>query len=216
MNTEKIKNRKIKDGLMVIISSPSGAGKTTLCKKISSLDKNIILSISYTTRKKRESENDGEHYKFIDNKKFIRMKKNNFFLESAKVFGNNYGTPLREIINKIKLGKDVLFDIDWQGAKQIRKKFPEYVVDFFIMPPNINELRKRLIRRGQDDIKIVNKRMKMAFGEMNHYEEYKYVLINDNLNKTVKKIKNIIRIEKIQKKDIKKLTKNLKKFKLFH
>ena len=214
MGIEKINKKNIKKGVMIIISSPSGAGKTTLCKKITSLDKNIFLSISYTTRKKRESENDGEHYKFIDNKKFQNMKKNKFFLESAKVFGNSYGTPLKEIVNKIKIGKDVLFDIDWQGAKQIRKKFPEYVVDFFIMPPNINELRRRLIVRGQDDIKIVNKRMKMAFDEMNHYEEYKYVLINDNLNRTVKKIKKIIKLEKIQKNNLKKLTNNIKKFKL--
>ena len=211
MSTEKNNNKNSKNGLMIIISSPSGAGKTTLCKKISSMDKNIFLSISYTTRKKRESENDGEHYKFINNKKFIKMKKNKIFLESAEVFGNNYGTKLKDVIYKIKLSKDVLFDIDWQGAKQIRKKFPEYVVDFFIMPPNINELRKRLVGRGQDDINIVNKRMKMAFREMNHYNEYKYVLINDNLNKTVKKIKNIIRLERIQKKNIKKINERFKK-----
>ena len=189
--------------MMIVLSSPSGAGKTTLTRKLQKNNSNFHISISYTTRKKRESEKDGQHYKFVDDKKFVKMKKNNFFLESAKVFGNNYGTPLKEIINKIKLGKDVLFDIDWQGAKQIRKKFPEYVVDFFIMPPNINELRRRLIGRGQDNIKIVNKRMKMAFGEMNHYDEYKYVLINDNLNKTVKKIKKIIRSEKNIKKNIK-------------
>ena len=96
------------------------------------------------------------------------MKKNNLLLESAKVFGNNYGTPIKDILRKIKLGKDVLFDIDWNGAKQIRKKFPEHVVDFFIMPPSISELRKRLIVRNQDNIQTVNKRMKMAFGEMNH------------------------------------------------
>ena len=128
-------------------------------------------------------------------------------LESAKVFGNNYGTPLKETINKIKLGKNVLLDIDWQGARQIRKKFPEYVVDFFIMPPTINELRKRLIKRGQDDIMIVNKRMKMAFGEIKHYNDYKYILINDNFNDTLKKILSIIKMERNQRIDILKINK---------
>ena len=208
MNTKKINKKKLLyKGLIIIISSPSGAGKTSLCKKISSLNKNINLSISYTTRKKRKIENEGEHYRFVNIKKFNKMKKNNLFLESAKVFGNNYGTPLKETINKIKLGKDVLLDIDWQGARQIRKKFPEYVVDFFIMPPTINELRKRLIQRGQDDIKIVNKRMKMAFGEIKHYNDYKYILINDNFNNTLKKILNIIKMERIQRIDILKINK---------
>ena len=208
MNTKKINKKKLLyKGLIIIISSPSGAGKTSLCKKIASLNKNINLSISYTTRKKRKIENEGEHYRFVNIKKFNKMKKNNLFLESAKVFGNNYGTPLKETINKIKLGKNVLLDIDWQGARQIRKKFPEYVVDFFIMPPTINELRKRLIKRGQDDIMIVNKRMKMAFGEIKHYNDYKYILINDNFNNTLKKILNIIKMERNQRIDILKINK---------
>ena len=208
MNTKKINKKKLLyKGLIIIISSPSGAGKTSLCKKIASLNKNINLSISYTTRKKRKIENEGEHYRFINIKKFNKMKKNNLFLESAKVFGNNYGTPLKETINKIKLGKNVLLDIDWQGARQIRKKFPEYVVDFFIMPPTINELRKRLIKRGQDDIMIVNKRMKMAFGEIKHYNDYKYILINDNFNNTLKKILSIIKMERNQRIDILKINK---------
>ena len=208
MNTKKINKKKLLyKGLIIIISSPSGAGKTSLCKKIASLNKNINLSISYTTRKKRKIENEGEHYRFVNIKKFNKMKKNNLFLESAKVFGNNYGTPLKETINKIKLGKNVLLDIDWQGARQIRKKFPEYVVDFFIMPPTINELRKRLIKRGQDDIMIVNKRMKMAFGEIKHYNDYKYILINDNFNNTLKKILSIIKMERNQRIDILKINK---------
>ena len=211
MSIEKINKKNIKKGVMIIISSPSGAGKTTLCKKITSLDKNIFLSISYTTRKKRESENDGEHYKFIDNKKFQNMKKNKFFLESAKVFGNNYGTPLKEIVNKIKIGKDVLFDIDWQGAKQIRKKFPKHVVDIFIMPPSIPELRKRLIKRGQDDINVVEKRMNMALSEMIHFYEYKYILFNKNIADTSNKIRNIIKLERNLRKNLRKTEKILKK-----
>ena len=204
------KNKNYK-GLLIIISSPSGAGKTTICKKISKKDKNINLSISYTTRKKRKSEIEGRHYNFINIKKFNEMKKNKMLLESAKVFGNNYGTPIKNIIKKIDNGKDVIFDIDWQGANQIRKKFPNQIVDFFIMPPSIKELRMRLIKRGQDDLNIVNKRMKMAFKEIKHYDEYKYILVNDNFNKTVKKITDIIKIERLQKSNLIKIRRNFNK-----
>ncbi len=204
------KNKNYK-GLLIIISSPSGAGKTTICKKISKKDKNINLSISYTTRKKRKSEIEGRHYNFINIKKFNEMKKNKMLLESAKVFGNNYGTPIKNIIKKINNGKDVIFDIDWQGANQIRKKFPNQIVDFFIMPPSIKELRMRLIKRGQDDLNIVNKRMKMAFKEIKHYDEYKYILVNDNFNKTVKKIIDIIKIERLQKSNLIKIRRNFNK-----
>ena len=139
------------------------------------------------------------------------MKKNKMLLESAKVFGNNYGTPIKNIIKKIDNGKDVIFDIDWQGANQIRKKFPNQIVDFFIMPPSIKELRMRLIKRGQDDLNIVNKRMKMAFKEIKHYDEYKYILVNDNFNKTVKKITDIIKIERLQKSNLIKIRRNFNK-----
>ncbi len=205
------KRNKNYKGLLIIISSPSGAGKTTICKKISKTDKNISLSISYTTRKKRKSEIEGRHYNFINIKKFNEMKKNKMLLESAKVFGNNYGTPIKNIIKKINNGKDVIFDIDWQGANQIRKKFPNQIVDFFIMPPSIKELRMRLIKRGQDDLNIVNKRMKMAFKEIKHYDEYKYILVNDNFNKTVKKITDIIKIERLQKSNLIKIRRNFNK-----
>jgi len=205
------KRNKNYKGLLIIISSPSGAGKTTICKKISKTDKNISLSISYTTRKKRKSEIEGRHYNFINIKKFNEMKKNKMLLESAKVFGNNYGTPIKNIIKKIDNGKDVIFDIDWQGANQIRKKFPNQIVDFFIMPPSIKELRMRLIKRGQDDLNIVNKRMKMAFKEIKHYDEYKYILVNDNFNKTVKKITDIIKIERLQKSNLIKIRRNFNK-----
>ena len=139
------------------------------------------------------------------------MKKNKMLIESAKVFGNNYGTPIKNIIKKINNGKDVIFDIDWQGANQIRKKFPNQIVDFFIMPPSIKELRMRLIKRGQDDLNIVNKRMKMAFKEIKHYDEYKYILVNDNFNKTVKKIIDIIKIERLQKSNLIKIRRNFNK-----
>jgi len=211
MNTEIKNNHKYyNEGLMIIISSPSGAGKTTLCHKISLKDKKIKLSISYTTRKKRNLEIEGKHYKFIDKSKFIKLKRKNKFLESAEVFGNNYGTLLKDIHKKIKSQKDILFDIDWQGAKQIRKKFPNHIVDIFIMPPSIPELRRRLIKRGQDDSKIVQKRMKMAFNEMHHFNEYKYVIFNEKISKTLSKIMNIIFIERELRKNLRNTEKILR------
>ena len=199
------------EGLMIIISSPSGAGKTTLCQKISSIDRKINLSISYTTRKKRKSEVNGQHYLFISKNKFLKMKNSKKLLEYAKVFGNNYGTPIENIKTKIKSKKDVLFDIDWQGAKQIRKKFPNNVVDIFILPPSIKELKSRLMKRGQDDIAIVKKRMKMALDEIYHFHEYKYVLINDDFSKTIRRIMNIINLERNLRKDLNATLKILKK-----
>ena len=138
------------------------------------------------------------------------MKRKNKFLESAKVFGNNYGTLLKDIHKKIKSQKDILFDIDWQGAKQIRKKFPNHIVDIFIMPPSIPELRRRLIKRGQDDSKIVQKRMKMAFNEMHHFNEYKYVIFNEKISKTLSKIMNIIFIERELRKNLRNTEKILR------
>ena len=212
MNTEKkIKHNFFNEGLMVIISSPSGAGKTTLCQRLSSLDKKLSLSISYTTRKKRKKEINGKHYKFISQNKFNLMKQKKLLLESAKVFGNYYGTSFKQINKKIKLRQDILFDIDWQGAKQIRKKFPKHVVDIFIMPPSILELRKRLIKRGQDDINVVEKRMNMALNEMIHFYEYKYILFNKNVFDTSNKIRNIIKLERNLRKNLRKTEKILKK-----
>ena len=202
---KKKNNNFYKEGLIIIISSPSGAGKTTICEKIIKSDKKINLSISYTTRKKRKSEIHGKHYKFISKNKFKSFKKNNSFLESANVFGNSYASPIKDTKKIIKKGKDILFDIDWQGAKQIRKKFSDNLVDIFIMPPNVKELRKRLIKRGQDDIDTVDRRMKMAFNEMYHFNEYKYVLFNDKLSLILKKIQNIILLERNYRSTLKKI-----------
>ena len=200
---------------IIIISSPSGAGKTTICEKIILNDKKIKLSISYTTRKKRTSEINGKHYKFISKNSFIKMKKNNDFLENAIVFGNNYASPIKDTKKFLNKGKDILFDIDWQGAKQIRKKFPKHLVDIFIMPPTTKELRKRLIKRGQDDINTVEKRMKMAFNEMYHFHEYKYVLFNDKLSVTLMKINNIILLERNHRQNLKKIKNILQKNKYY-
>ena len=137
-------NKNRNKGLMLVLSSPSGAGKTSICKSLLKLDKNIKLSISVTTRPKRSEEKNGEDYLFVDNKKFSRMLKKNYFLEQASVFGHNYGTPKKMVEDKLFKGEDLLFDIDWQGAQQLRSKMREDVVSVFILPPNKKELEKRL------------------------------------------------------------------------
>jgi len=176
--------------MIFIISSPSGAGKTTICKKLMKKLDNINLSVSYTTRNKRKNEKNGKDYYFVTKEKFNQLKRGNFFIETAKVFNHFYGSPLNNINNS---KKNILFDIDWQGAKKLRKKFDNNrIIDFFILPPSIKELKKRLIKRGRDNNKEINLRISLALNEMIHYQDYKYVLINENINKTVNQLIKII------------------------
>ena len=196
MNKEKI----------IIISSPSGAGKTTICKKILKKNKKINISISYTTRQIRKGERDGVDYFFIDKKKFIDLKNIDFFIETAKVFDNYYGSPIINIKKAFNKNKHILFDIDWQGAKRLRKKFNKRdIVDFFILPPSKTELKKRLIIRGRDNKIEIKKRLSLAVKEISHYKEYKYILVNDTINKTVSDILKIIKYEEILSKNKKKV-----------
>ena len=197
---------------IIIISSPSGAGKTTLCKLLIKEMKNINLSISYTSRNKRLNEEDGKDYFFVSKHKFQNIKKRNFFIETAKNFNNMYGSPFKNIRQSNKDKKHILFDIDWKGARKIRKYYKkENILDFFILPPSKNELKRRLIKRGRDNNKEISLRLSYAIDEMKHYKEYKYVLINENVKKTVNDIKKIIEYDELityQKKD---LYNNLKK-----
>ena len=189
MNTE-IKNK------LIIISSPSGAGKTTLCKLIIKRMKKISLSISYTSRNKRLNEVNGKHYYFVNIKKFKELEKNNYFIETAKNFNNYYGSPYRNIIKANKNNNSLLFDIDWKGARKIRKNYKkENIIDFFILPPSIQELKKRLLKRGRDNSNEIDLRLSYAIKEMAHYREYKYVLINENVQETVSRIKKIIEFD---------------------
>ncbi len=186
MNTE-VNNK------LVIISSPSGAGKTTLCKLLIKKMKNINLSISYTSRNKRLNEINGKDYFFVSKDKFEDLKKNNFFVETAKNFNNLYGSPFKNINKSKKNKKHILFDIDWKGARKIRNYYNKTdIIDFFILPPSKIELKKRLIKRGRDNKNEINLRLSYAINEMKHYKEYKYVLINQNVHKTVNEIKKII------------------------
>ena len=196
--------KKNKKGLFIILSSPSGAGKTTLAKKILKNNKNIELSISYTTRKKRSLEKNNKDYNFISEEKFKKLKEKKYFLEWAKVFNNYYGTSLTKVQKINNKGKDVLFDIDWQGSRKIKKKLGKDVVSIFILPPSKKELIKRLKKRAQDPDHIVKQRLSFYKMELSHWKEYKYVLVNKSLNETVKKINSIIETERIikQKKDL--------------
>ena len=199
--------------MIIIISSPSGAGKTTICKKLVKKLNNVNLSISYTTRSKRKSEIDGKDYYFVDKKKFNTLKKKKYFIETAKVFNNLYGSPFNNINKSATNKKNILFDIDWQGAKNLRKKFDKSrIIDFFILPPNIKELKKRLIKRGRDNNKEIELRLSLALSEMVHFKDYKYILINQNIKKTVNHLVKIIEYNLLiesNKKNLKKILKNL-------
>ena len=187
-----------KQGLFIILSSPSGAGKTTLSKKLLKNNKNIELSISYTTRKKRPLEKNNKDYNFVSEEEFEKLKKKKYFIEWAKVFNNYYGTSLIKVKKINNKGKDVLFDIDWQGTKKIEKKLGKDVVSIFILPPSKKELIKRLKKRAQDPDHIVKQRLSFYKMELSHWKDYKYVLINKNLSDTVKKIKTIIEAERYE------------------
>ena len=181
-----------KDGIMVILSSPSGAGKTTLTKLLST-SRNFEISISHTTRKPRINEVDGKDYYFVNNDKFQNLIKKKEFLEYAKVFNNYYGSSKTPIIENLKKGKNVLFDIDWQGTEQIKKKQLEYKsITFFVLPPSKETLYKRLTNRDMKDKLIVEERMKEFKKDLLHWKDYDYVVINDNLETCFKEISNLI------------------------
>ncbi|MDC3158634.1 guanylate kinase [Candidatus Pelagibacter sp.] len=184
-----------KNGVMIILSSPSGAGKTTLVKMLSDLD-NFEVSVSHTTRLPRPKETSNKDYFFINEDEFERLIKNEEFLEYAKVYNNLYGTSRTPVINKLDKGKNVLFDIDWQGADQIKNKKLDYkLITFFILPPSKNELFERLSNRDMKDKLIVEERMKQFERDVLHWINYDYVVINDNLDTCFAKIKNLINAE---------------------
>lgn len=181
-----------KDGVMIILSSPSGAGKTTLVKKLSKID-NFKISISHTTRQPRLNENQNEDYFFVNESEFERLIKNEEFLEYAKVFNNFYGTTRTPVIDNLNKGKNVLFDIDWQGADQIKNKKLDYkLITFFILPPSKDVLFERLSKRHANDKVIAEERMKQFERDVLHWINYDYVVINNDLDECYKKITNLI------------------------
>ena len=187
---------KSKRGLILILSSPSGAGKTTLAKKIEISDSNFKISVSYTTRTPRLNEINGVDYNFISINKFEELSNKNKFLEQAKVFGNYYGTLKEPIEENLVQGKDYIFDIDWQGTEQVKKIMPLDIVPIFILPPSINDLENRLKKREEKNKELIDQRMKMAKDEINHWKDYKYIVVNKNLENCFEQITKIVKIER--------------------
>ena len=187
-----------KEGVLLVISSPSGTGKTTICKKLLEYDKNIHLSVSVTTRKKRKNEVEGIDYYFRSKEDFLNLKSQNSFIENALVFENYYGTLKSEVLEQLENGVDVLIDIDWQGTRQITQAMKGNLIKIFLLPPSIDELKKRLSKRNSDSIKEINFRMSKALKEIKHFDEYDYVLVNDNLENTFQKIVKIIETERLK------------------
>jgi guanylate kinase len=190
------RRRIARRGLMLVLSSPSGAGKTTLSRMLLEADRNVVLSVSVTTRPQRRGEIDGRDYHFIDLAQFKDLVRANELLEWAEVFGYRYGTPRRPVEKALRAGRDVLFDIDWQGTQQLREKARNDLVSVFILPPSVTELERRLKRRAQDSRAIIGARMAKAADEMSHWPEYDYVVVNRNRDEAFVEVESILAAER--------------------
>lgn len=186
-------------GLLLVMSSPSGAGKTTLSRRLLAADPMITMSVSVTTRAPRPGEVNGKDYHFITHEEFGRLRDRGDLLEYAEVFGNFYGTPRRPVTEALQAGRDVLFDIDWQGTQQLGAAMQDDVVRIFILPPSAEELRERLIGRAQDSASTVAKRMAKAADEISHWPEYDYVIVNDDIGKASVEIEAILTAERLRR-----------------
>lgn len=191
---------KERRGLMLVLSSPSGAGKSTIARLLLEQDDNLELSISVTTRPRRSSEVHGVHYHFLEPKQFEKMKQHDELLEWAEVHGNYYATPRGPVEEAIENGRDILFDIDIQGTFQLYEKMREDVVSVFILPPSIAEMKSRLHRRAEDTEDVILKRLETAVGEMKHWSEYDYVVVNDDLERALGNVQAILRAERLKQK----------------
>jgi guanylate kinase len=186
-------------GLMLVLSSPSGAGKTTLSRRLLADDAAVSMSVSCTTRAPRSGEEEGKDYFFVSPSMFAQMVAGNGFLEHATVFGHQYGTPIEPVQLALAKGRDVLFDIDWQGTQQLRQRAGDDLVSIFVLPPSHAELERRLRARAQDAEDVVQARMSKANNEISHWAEYDYVVINDDLDSTLAKIKTILAAERMKR-----------------
>ncbi len=186
-------------GLLFVMSSPSGAGKTTLSRKLLAADRNITMSVSVTTRKPRPGETDGKDYHFISQSRFDDMVEKKQLLEYATVFGNAYGTPRAPVEAALEEGRDVLFDIDWQGTQQLAENMKDDLVRLFILPPTADSLRERLIKRAQDSSAVIAKRMAEASHEISHWPEYDYVVVNDDVEESHRMVMAILTAERLRR-----------------
>jgi guanylate kinase len=186
-------------GIMLVVSSPSGAGKTTLTRNLLEQEENVGLSVSVTTRERRSSEIDGVHYHFISKRRFEAMRDSDELLEYAEVHGNYYGTPREEVEKTLNAGRDMLFDIDWQGTQQLYAKMRSDVVSVFVLPPSAEELKHRLERRAEDSSEVIIRRLKNAAEEIPHWNEYDYVLVNRDLDKSFMRLRAILTAERLKR-----------------
>lgn len=186
-------------GIMLVLSSPSGAGKSTIARSILENDEAFQLSVSVTTRPRRTSEIEGVHYHFKTMREFEMLRDNGELLEWAEVHGNCYGTPRKPVEEAIAQGRDMLFDIDWQGAAQLREKMPEDIVSVFMLPPSMKELLARLTRRAEDTAEIIEKRLKNARHEIEQWRDYDYVIVNDDLNRAFESVRAIVAAERLRR-----------------
>ncbi len=186
-------------GIMVVLSSPSGAGKTTLTKKVLNSSNNILMSVSATTRQPRPGEVDGKDYIFLSKSKFSEMIDNDEFLEYAKVFDNFYGTPRAPVEDALAKGFDIVFDIDWQGAQQLTQAAANDLVKIFILPPNMRELENRLRSRAQDSDDVIARRMSKSENEISHWAEYDYIIINEHITDAIEELTTIVNAERMKR-----------------
>jgi guanylate kinase len=186
-------------GIMLVLSSPSGAGKTTLSRNLLEQEENVSLSISVTTRARRPSEIEGVHYYFLSTRRFENMRDSGELLEWAEVHGNFYGTPREPVEKALAEGRDVLFDIDWQGTRQLLERMRDDVVTVFVLPPSAEELKARLERRAEDSKAIIAQRLHNAFEEIAHWREYDYILVNRDLDKSFARLRAILTAERLKR-----------------
>jgi guanylate kinase len=186
-------------GLLIVLSSPSGAGKTTISRMLLDADPEVTMSVSVTTRAKRPGETDGVDYHFVDDGEFDRMIAANEFVEWAHVFGSRYGTPKAPVKQALREGRDILFDIDWQGARQLAPDFLEHLVTIFLLPPSMAELERRLNARGTDSGEVIADRMRRAKGEIDHWAEYEYVIVNTDTAQCLAQVQSILSAERLKR-----------------
>ena len=186
-------------GLMFVLSSPSGAGKTTLSRRLLEREPDVVMSVSVTTRAMRPGEVDGVDYHFIDDARYATLVSSGELLEHATVFDHQYGTPRQQVMEALDAGKDVLFDIDWQGTRQLVQRCPKDLVSVFILPPSLAELERRLRQRAQDSESVVQKRMAKATHEISHWEEYDYVVVNEDIDAALDHIQKILHAERFKR-----------------